>query len=116
MLQPFKFKLMKKTLLTLVFLLLTTALFSQISDTSKICCYSVQLFSTTIYPYPFEGDMYELVDSMYTETITVGEKKYHRYLVKCSSLLEANQVLAIVRERYKDSFIVYYYSDGRRFN
>jgi hypothetical protein len=109
---------MKKTILTLMLLLFSLAAISQTKDTSKICCYSVQLFSTTIYPYPFEGDFYQVVekDSMYTEMVKVGEKIHHRYLVKCNSLMEANQILAIVRQRYTDAFIVYYYSNGERFN
>lgn len=99
-------------------MLLSFAAMAQTQDTAKICCYSVQLFSTVIYPYPFEGDFYQVVDkeSLYTEMITVGDRTYHRYLVKCSNFLEANQMLAIIRQRYNDAFIVYYYSNGKRFN
>ena len=109
---------MKKLFITILFMLFSFAAISQVRDTVKICCYSVQLFSTTIYPYPFEGDMVQLVgkDSIYTEMLESNGKIYHRYLVKCSTLRRANELLAIVRERYKDAFIVYYYSNGKRFN
>lgn len=79
---------------------------------------AVQLFSTSIFPYPNEYKIYELVDSndVYIEPVKIEGKRYYRYLVKCRSIQEARQTLKIVSQTFKDAFIVHYYKDKKRFN
>ena len=126
-----------KNLFILLFCLLQLSAFSQKIDRTNICCYSVQVISSTIFPYPYEDEIDSLVqkhrvyvekksikhtlakDSINSGVFIVREsvtKEYYRYLVWCSDEADARKTLKQVQTKFPDSYIVYYYKNGRRFN
>lgn len=106
---------MRKALTTLVFLLSSILVYGQSIDTLSNKIYAVQLFSTTMNPYPHVEEIYELTekDNVFIEPKTVEGVIHYRYLVKCQSIQEANQEKLILMQLYEDAFIVYYNRNER---
>jgi len=77
--------------------------------------YAVQLLSTEMYPYPYEGDIKTIVDTFYVERKQIEDKTYYRYMVKVESIEKAKEFLAIAQKKFADAFIVFYRKE-KRFN